>query len=125
MANGHGGRRPGAGRKPGEASITVLASKMRESEIIDQAVAQEGGPVQMLRNLIRAITYEDGRPKPAHAGLYFQVVQLVLDRLFGRAIQKAQIDVDSSCPLNFIFDLNAPGPNASVIDVGRSNGEAE
>ena len=103
MSGGHGGRREGAGRKPGVPSR--MTAKLRE-------IAAEYGPAAIAKLAAMAGLGLDGAPGAASEQAQLGALRELLDRGFGRAPQA--LTGEDGAPVRFV--IYAPPPVASTED---------
>lgn len=98
MANGHGGRRPGAGRKPTTETAIFREFKAARADLRDAALGYADEAIQTIGDLLRC---DDSRVRLAAA-------KEILDRAYGRPTQyvepqKGAFDDLSDAQLNAVL----------------------
>lgn len=84
MANGHGGRRPGAGRKP--KAITTL-----------RKLALENAGSDAERALAFVVSVMDNSKQPVR--MRYAAAVEIMDRVWGRSTQRQEVTGDSTAPI--------------------------
>lgn len=97
-----GGRRPGAGRKPG------LARRFREEQHVLNGIWKVfgGSPEEALRRLLDSIQSADGKVRDKGLAIYFECFKYMVDRTYGKPSQKVEVSGQ--------MDLN---PKVLVMDI--------
>jgi hypothetical protein len=104
MAGMHGGHRPGSGRK--------RKPNFEERVMLRRILTRLGGPDEAFAAGFEAICYGDGKPKEKLAGVYFDNLRYLCDRLWGKSVQAERISQDGA-------------PKLLIIDFPEAEAEAK
>ncbi|MHB8654991.1 MAG: hypothetical protein ACYDA9_14065 [Terriglobia bacterium] len=97
-----GGRRPGAGRKPG------LARRFREETHVLNGIWKVfgGSPEKALQILLESIQLPDGKVRDKGLAIYFECFKYMVDRTYGKPSQKVEVtDQTELFPKVVVLDL--------------------
>lgn len=100
MAYGHGGKRPGAGRKPG--SVNKTTASMREIALLHGPAA-----IEKAARLAGLVTNDAGEPEGMAQSEQVQIAALgiILDRAYGKPGQAVSIEGDKEFPSKIVMEI--------------------
>ena len=101
MANGHGGRRPRAGRKP------KLTTTIKE-----RALKEANGDAEYALGLVIALMKDESLDMP----IRYAAALETMDRVWGKAVQQANVKQSGAVLLRLVHDRDSRASSARAED---------
>lgn len=101
MAN-HGGKRPGAGRKPGSITKARLIKKAVLEKILDETSAEN----IIKKGILKLSKSEDEK-------ILLSLIQFLTEHRFGKATQRTELADANGDPIELVTDIKITFPETN------------